>query len=42
MTNLDFYQYPRGKNGGVLNTMICPTVTISSWQNNYLLIEEYD
>ena len=43
MTNLDFYQYPRGNNdGGRLGTDLCPTVTINSWQQNVFLIEEYE
>ena len=43
MTNLDFYQYPRGNNdGGRLGTDICPTVTINAWQYNVLLVKEYE
>lgn len=43
MTNYEFYQYPRGENnGGFLRSSLCPTITISAWQYNYFLIEEYD
>lgn len=35
-----FYQYPRGVNrGGVLDVTWCPTISISSWENNCFLIE---
>ena len=34
------YQYPRGKNrGGCRDGEICSTISKSSWENNYLLIE---
>lgn len=43
MINYDFCQYPRGFNdGGILDTDICPTVTINAWQHNVFLIKEYD
>lgn len=43
MTNIDFYQYPRGNNdGGKLGAGVCPTVTINSWPQNVFLIEEYE
>nr|DAG48550.1 MAG TPA: hypothetical protein [Caudoviricetes sp.]DAK88528.1 MAG TPA: hypothetical protein [Caudoviricetes sp.] len=43
MNNYDFYQKPRGYNdGGRLDTAVCPTVTINSWQQNVFLIEEYE
>lgn len=33
-------QYPRGANkGGVLEIDICPTISVSSFQNNCCLIE---
>lgn len=36
-----FIQYPRGDNkGGVLDTDICPTITVCSWQHNVLLMEK--
>lgn len=43
MTNHDLYQYPRGFNdGGILDTDVCPTVTINALQQNVFLIKEYD
>lgn len=34
------YQYPRGMNrGGDRDGEICSTISKSSWENNYLLIE---
>ena len=34
------YQYPRGKNrGGCRDGEICSTISKSSWEHNYLLVE---
>nr|DAV09963.1 MAG TPA: hypothetical protein [Caudoviricetes sp.] len=43
MIHYALYQYPRGNNdGGKLDAVVCPTVTINAWQQNVFLIEEYD
>lgn len=31
--------YPRGNRGGVMDVDVCPTITTSSWDNNYFIIE---
>lgn len=31
--------YPRGNRGGVVDGEVCPTITTSSWDNNYFIIE---
>lgn len=33
------YQYPRGSNRGARDGETCSTVSKSSWEQNYLLIE---
>lgn len=33
MNNINLYQYPRGENkGGILDTDLCPTITINAWE----------
>jgi hypothetical protein len=43
MNNHCFYQYPRGENkGGILDTDLCPTITINAWEQNVFLIKKYE